>query len=74
MSFGQNLYDWLSSQAQPLVWIAIIIIALVLGFKREFTKLLGFLVIAVIISVLVFNTAGVTDVFTSLGNKIIGAG
>lgn len=73
MNFGSNLYNWFSSQAQALVWIAIIAIALVLGFKREFTKMIGFAVIAVIITVLVFNTAGVTSILLELGNKIIGA-
>ena len=42
MNFGVNLYNWLLSNAQPLVLVAIVVIGLYLGFKREFTKLIGF--------------------------------
>ena len=70
MNFGQNLYNWFLSNAQSLVLMAIAVIGVYLGFKREFSKLIGFLVIAV---GLVFNAAGVQDVLLQLFNKIIGA-
>ena len=70
MNFGQNLYNWFLSNAQSLVLMAIAVIGVYLGFKREFSKLIGFLVIAV---GLVFNAAGVKDVLLQLFNKIIGA-
>ena len=63
MNFGVNLYNWLLSNAQPLVLVAIVVIGLYLGFKREFTKLIG----------LVFNAAGVKDVLLNLFNQILGA-
>ena len=44
-----------------------------LGFKREFSKLIGFLVVALIAVGLVFNAGGVKDVLLELFNKIIGA-
>jgi len=44
-----------------------------LGFKREFSKLIGFLIIALIAVGLVFNAAGVKDVLLNLFNRIIGA-
>ena len=43
------------------------------GFKREFSKLIGFLVVALIAVGLVFNAGGVKDVLLELFNKIIGA-
>ena len=43
------------------------------GFKREFSKLIGFLVIALIAVGLVFNAGGVKDVLLELFNRIIGA-
>ena len=46
MNFGQNLYNWFLSNAQSLVLMAIVVIGIYLGFKREFSKLIGFLVIA----------------------------
>ena len=68
MNFGQNLYTWFLSNAQSLVLMAIVVIGIYLGFKREFSKLIGFLVVA-----LVFNAGGVKDVLLELFNKIIGA-
>ena len=73
MNFGQNLYKWFLSNAQSLVLLAIVIIGLYLAFKREFSKLIGFLIISVIAVGLVFNAAGVKDLLLELFNKIIGA-
>ena len=52
--------------------MAIAIIGVYLGFKREFSKLIVFLVVALIAVGLVFNTAGVKDILLELFNKIIG--
>lgn len=48
-------------------------IGIYLGFKREFSKLIGFLVIALVAVGLVFNAAVVKDVLLTLFNKIMGA-
>ena len=48
MNFGQNLYQWFLSNAQSLVLMAIVVIGIYLGFKREFSKLIGFLVVDLI--------------------------
>ncbi|HDA4953305.1 TPA: hypothetical protein O5H09_002809 [Staphylococcus aureus] len=50
-----------------------VVIGLYLGFKREFSKLIGFLIIAIIAVGLVFNAAGVKDILLELFNRIIGA-
>ncbi|MBK4779139.1 hypothetical protein [Streptococcus lactarius] len=73
MNFGQNLYNWFLSNAQSLVLLAIVVFGLYLGFKREFSKLIGFLIIAIIAVGLVFNAAGVKDILLELFNRIIGA-
>ena len=73
MNFGQNLYQWFLTNAQSLVLLAIVVIGLFLGFKREFSKLIGFLVIALIAVGLVFIASGVKDVLLNLFNRIIGA-
>lgn len=72
MNFGQNLQAWFASQAQPIVLIGIAVIGIYLLFKREFTKLVPFAIIAVIAVVMVFNPAGFKDVLLALGNKIFG--
>ena len=58
MNFGNNLYQWFLSNAQSLVLMAIVVIGIYLGFKREFSKLIGFLVVALIAVGLVFNAGG----------------
>ena len=63
MNFGQNLYQWFLSNAQSLVLMAIVVIGIYLGFKREFSKLIGFLVVALIAVGLVFNAG--FDIFDS---------
>ena len=47
--------------------------AMNVAVKREFSKLIGFLVVALIAVGLVFNAGGVKDVLLELFNKIIGA-
>ena len=73
MNFGQNLYQWFLSNAQSLVLMTVVVIGIYLGFKREFSKLIGFLVVALVAVGLVFNAGGVKDVLLELFNKIIGA-
>ncbi|RHS73446.1 hypothetical protein DW952_14825 [Ruminococcus sp. AM44-9AT] len=53
--------------------MAIVVIGIYLGFKREFSKLIGFLVVALVAVGLVFNASSVKDVLLQLFNKIIGA-
>lgn len=55
MNFGVNLYNWFLTNAQSLVLMAIVVIGIYLGFKREFTKLIGFLIVSLIAVGLVFN-------------------
>lgn len=50
--------------------MAIVVIGLYLGFKREFSKLIGFLVVALIAVGLVFNAAGVKDVLLRAGYEL----
>ena len=71
-SIGQNFFDLLLSNIQPIVLGAILIIGAVLAWKREITKLVGFAVIAIIAVLLVFNTAGVKDKLLEIGNGILG--
>ncbi|UDN58782.1 MULTISPECIES: hypothetical protein [unclassified Clostridioides] len=72
MNFGQNLYNWFLSNAQSLVLTAIVVIGVYLGFKREFSKLIGFLVVALIAVGLGFNSSGVKNILLELFNKIMG--
>ena len=68
MNFGQNLYQWFLTNAQSLVLLAIVVIGLFLGVKREFSKLIALIAVG-----LVFNASGVKDVLLNLFNRIVGA-
>ena len=70
MNFGNNLYQWFLSNAQSLVLMAIVIIGIYLGFKREFSKLIGFLIVALIAVGLVFNASGCL-LYTSIQTAIM---
>ena len=73
MNFGQNLYNWFLSNAQSLVLIAIVVIGIYLGFKRESSNLIGFCVVALVDGGLVFHASGATAVLFQLFFQIIGA-
>ena len=49
-----------------LVLMAIVVIGIYLGFRCEFSKLVGFLVAALVAVGLVFNAGGVKDVLLEL--------
>ena len=51
---------------QNLVLMAIVVIGIYVGFKSEFSKPIGFLVVALVASGLVFNASGVKDVLLQL--------
>lgn len=73
MDFGTNLFNWFLTNAQPLVLLALAVIGLFLIFKRESSKLIGFLILGAIAVVLVFNTTGVKDVLLGIANKVLGS-
>ena len=68
---GENLYNWFLSNAQSLVLMAIVVIGIYLGFKREFSKLIGFLVVALVAVGLVFNASGVKDVLSQFSIRLL---
>ena len=74
MNFGENLYNWLQVNMQPLVLIALLVTGVVPLFKKEYSKLIPFAIVAVIAVGLTFNTAGSKDFLLQLFNKIIGGG
>ena len=71
MDFGQNLYDWFLGNEQPIVLLGIVIVAVILLFKRKFTELLAVVVIAIIAVGFVFNTSGTKDAMLDVYNKVI---
>lgn len=74
MNFGNNLLTWFQDNAQALVYFGIMVIGLFLLAKRETSKFLGFLLIALAAVLLVFNPSGVTGLLLKLGNRIFSIG
>jgi len=66
MDFGQNLLTWLQGQLIPVLLIIIIIGALTMALKRNFTALIGFLVFMGIVSAIVAAPKGLME----LGKKL----
>lgn len=73
MSFGQNLLSWFLNQAQPILMVVLVAIGVYILVKRETSKLLGFILLAVGAVLLVFNVTGVKDALLALGNSILGS-
>ncbi len=72
MNFGQNFLTWLQTNLQPLVLAGIAIFGVYLIMKREMTKLIGFVIVAVFVVVMVFSTSGFKDVLLEIGKKVFG--
>lgn len=68
---GQNFYDWVMANIQPVVLVGIGVIGVFLLYKREFTKLLGFLAVAFIAVGFVFAPNETKDALLSLYKKLI---
>lgn len=71
MNFGVNLYNWMSSNAQSLVLLAIIFIALYIMIEKKMSKLVGWILVGVCAVGFVYNTTGVKDLFLQIFNTII---
>ncbi len=73
MNFGQNLFNWFTSNAQSLVLMRLPLLGSTSASSVNFPSSSVFLVIAIIAVGLVFNTAGVKDVLLNLFNRVMGA-
>ncbi len=70
MNFGQNLYNWFNTNAQPLVLLGIVCIGLYILLERKASKLVGLVLIAIVVVGFVFFTTDVKDLFGDLFNQI----
>ena len=72
MTFGQSAYTWLSTELGYVVLIALIIGAVYFALKRETAKMIGFIVIAVFVVFVVFNTTGFKNLLLAIITKVFG--
>lgn len=71
MNFGQNVFDWLIGNLQPIVIIAVIVGVIICCAKREFTKLIAVVAVGVIAIGFTFNSSGTKNVLLNLYNQVI---
>lgn len=70
MNFGENILNWLQGQLGPILLVVIIVGALMMGFKRQFTALIGFVVFMGILGVIVYTPQAVVDIGIKLFNVV----
>lgn len=73
MNVGQNMLDWLTQQALPILMIGIVCFGIYLIFKRELSRIVGFAIVALLATGFVLNPHGIVNLFLSIYNKIIGS-
>jgi low temperature requirement protein LtrA len=69
MNFGDNIFDIVQSQGSKLFLAGMVLFAIVMIFKREFSKLIGFTIVCMALSVFVFAP----DFIASVGQKLFKA-
>ena len=74
MNFGQNLYNLLMSNIQPIVLLAIAVIGLVLLVQHKAAGVVMLIIAAIFAVGLVFNPNGAKDAMLSVFNTVIGGG
>ena len=70
MDFGENLLVWLQGQLVPVLLIIIIVGALTMALKRNFTALIGFLIFMGIVSAIVAAPKGLMELGKKLWNVV----
>ena len=74
MNFGQNLYNLVMSNIQPIVLLAIAVIGLVLLVQHKAAGVVMLIIAAIFAVGLVFNPNGAKDAMLSVFNTVIGGG
>lgn len=74
MNFGQNLYNLVMSNIQPIVLLAIAVIGLVLLVQHKAAGVVMLIIAAIFAVGLLFNPNGAKDAMLSVFNTVIGGG
>ena len=74
MFFGQNIYNLVIANIQPLVLLGIAIIGIVILVQHKAAGLVALGIAAICAVGLVFNPSGAKDAMLSVFNTVIGGG
>lgn len=70
MDFGQNFYNLLLSNIQPLVLGGLLIMGVMIMVRKKIAEMVGFVIVAIIAIGIVFNPTGTKDVMLKVYNGI----
>lgn len=73
MNIGQNMLNFVTTNAGPLVLMGLVILGVIFIMKRKTTELIGTIIVGIIAVGLVYDTAGVKTVLLSIWKAIIGS-
>jgi len=74
MGIGQNLLTWVQGELVPILSVVLMVTAIVFLAKREISKFVTFLILAILAILFVVFTNDVVAVLGNIGRRIIGAG
>ncbi len=66
MNFGQNIFQWISTNLQPIALVAIILAGVWLFLKRSLVQIITFVIVAIIGVGFVFAPDVAKDMFLKL--------
>ena len=70
---GENIYNWIIGEARWIVMIGLAVFGVYFLFKRESSKLIGFILLAAVAILFILNGTGVIDFLLGLGNTALGS-
>lgn len=70
MNFGQNVFNWLQTNLQPLVLVGILGIGIYIFVERKFSKVVGLVLIAIVAVGFVFATTDVKNILLNLFRQV----
>ncbi|MBM7554573.1 hypothetical protein [Thalassobacillus pellis] len=72
MNFGDNLEGWLTAQLGSVLSVIIILVSIYFLTLRQFSRLIGFLIFAMIVSVVILQPEKLKNLGVDLWGKIFG--
>lgn len=70
MNFGQNIYEFVQTNVTPLFLAVLVCVAVFFLLKREGTKFISFILIAIVVAGFVFAPDLVRDILVNIFKSI----
>lgn len=66
MNFGQNILEFVQINVAPIFLVVLACVAIYFLIKREMTKFIGFIIVAIVVSGFVFVPETVRDILVNI--------